>query len=417
MSTSLAPLDLTGAIVGTQVTLDFNQFVKFNPARMQQKAHLGLFNESGCGLQCVMQASNDSQYLPAGGWTTFEIEPNDSNMVATVTYTLPNPPVSQLNAVYYAPGEEIPNSYTLGNSPIGIGGTVNTSSVQTLSNEGNAANMLVIDTGDTVFGQLFTLFTDGHSVWAVDQSGVKHQVIKIQTAGNPLQLGQAGDTSEVLGAFQVDQNASVRATLNASNSLTMGIGVDTNRGLVIFGHSPTQSGNLLALQTSAFANVFTVDPSGNTAVSGLLHALAAMTVDGAFQFNQSGSTTNGTSGSFTAFTQVWGANLKIMLIAFNSYINNVIVDVIFPTTLSRCVFLTSVTASTGLGFQLKNGVTLLNNRVITGLGTGSVAGTDVADTTIWPNSLGILIDATAADRFTVGTSTTPVVGLVAIIGV
>lgn len=352
MSTSLAPLDLTGAVVGTSVTLDFNQFVKFNPARMQQKAHLGLFNESGCGLQCVMKASGDSQYLPAGGWTTFEIESNDSNMVATVTYTLPNPPVSQLNAVYYAPGEEIPQSYTLGNSPIGIGGTVNTSSVQTLSNEGNAANTLVEDIGDVAFAQLFTLYTDGHCLWSVDQSGIKHQVVKIQTAGNPLQLGQAGDTSEVLGALLVDQVLTAISTIHntinsqAANDMTLNVptgqqlhfqvnGADTaeiNASGVVFdalfskasggadtvmaitGSGATQntrlqSGSLINLQTPAGTSQAVVDNTGFTVSPGQLH----LVVGDLRHFNGNTSTI----GSGTVISHGLGITPRLVLLTAN----------------------------------------------------------------------------------------------------
>src|SRR5260221_7481002 len=105
MSTPLPLIDLTGASVGTQKSLNFSQFVKVNPMYPSSvKAHLGLFNESGCGLQLTMQASGRGQYLPAGAWTNIEIESNDGAISVTVIYTLPNPPVSMLNVVYYAPG-------------------------------------------------------------------------------------------------------------------------------------------------------------------------------------------------------------------------------------------------------------------------------------------------------------------------
>ena len=212
MSANLPSINLTGAVVGQQFTMDFNQFVKFNPMAARQnplsqdnKAHIALFNESGCGLSYVINASGHGEFLPAGAWVTTDLEPDDSNIEFTVTYTLPNPPVSQLNGVYYTPGELRPPSYALGNSPIGIGGSVQTSSVQTLSQEGQASGLLTIDIGDTGFSQLIAIFNDGHGIWAIDQSGTKHQVAKFNLAGNPLQLGQANDTSEVLGNILLDQ--------------------------------------------------------------------------------------------------------------------------------------------------------------------------------------------------------------------
>lgn len=210
MSANLPVADLTGAAIGTDVQIDFTPYLKFDPSNMEP-AHLLVFNESGCGVQLTMKQSGDGQYLPAGGWTSFEIKPNDSLLTGVVTYALPNPPVSLLHAVYFGPGETLPASYTLGNSPIGIGGTVQTSSVQTLSNEGAAGGALVVDMGDTSLSQLVLLYNDGHAVWAVDQSGIRHQVIKIQTAGNPLQLGQANDTTEVLGNLTVDGRFSINA--------------------------------------------------------------------------------------------------------------------------------------------------------------------------------------------------------------
>lgn len=47
--------------------------------------------------------------------------------------------------------------------------------------------------------QALSIFVDGSGVWAVDQSGVAHQVFKFQTSGPPFQLGQAGDEASVEG--------------------------------------------------------------------------------------------------------------------------------------------------------------------------------------------------------------------------
>src|SRR5258708_13697816 len=152
-------------------------------------------------------ASDDgtlNDYIPAGAWPTYTLDQAASFITFTVVSILPNPPVQFLLPTYYVPGETVPEAPRLGNSPIGISGQINMSSVQTLSNEGNPVNTLVIDMGDTAFSQIVAIFNDGHALWAVDQSGTKHQVLKIQSAGNPLQLGQTGDTSEVLGDLLTD---------------------------------------------------------------------------------------------------------------------------------------------------------------------------------------------------------------------
>jgi hypothetical protein len=238
MSIQLPTVDLTGAIVGQKFTVDFTAFVKFNPqgilrgglgalnmpnsSGISPNAHLEVFNESGCGLDATMKASGITFYVPAGKWGTANIAPNDSTCELKVRYILPNPPVSLLTPVYYEPGEEIPSGYTLGNSPIGIGGTVQTSSVQTLSNEGGTSS-LVIDIGDATFPQLLTIFQDGHALWSVDQTGTKHQAIKINASGTPLQLGQAADITEILGILQPDGN------INAPAATDIVLNVPTSR--------------------------------------------------------------------------------------------------------------------------------------------------------------------------------------------
>jgi hypothetical protein len=127
-----------------------------------------------------------------------------------------------VNIVVYNKGDIVPEGRIF---PVAIPTQVvsaTVSTVQTLSNEGSTAGLLVIDMGDTNFSQLVALYNDGHALWAVDQTGVKHQVIKIQTSGNPLQLGQASDITEVLGILQPDQNvnapASTDMTLNVPTS-------------------------------------------------------------------------------------------------------------------------------------------------------------------------------------------------------
>lgn len=203
MSSNLKVVDTTGAVVGQVFKADFPSYQNVDPGT-KEPAHIRIYNESGVGLNAIFNASARQEFIPAGAWPVFELMPNDASIQFTVTYVLPSPPVNSINIVYYAPYETVPETPQLGNSPIGIGGSVNTSNVQTLSNEGSAAGLLIIDTGDATFSQVYTLFNDGHCVWSVDQAGTKHQVLKIQTSGNPLQLGQTADIIEVLGHLLVD---------------------------------------------------------------------------------------------------------------------------------------------------------------------------------------------------------------------
>jgi hypothetical protein len=89
-----------------------------------------------------------------------------------------------------------------------VGNTVNTNTMgtNTLSNEGNPINTEVIDIGTPTNSKLVDIFND-HFTWSVEQSSVKHQVLKGQTSGNPLQLGQAGDKVQILGAISNEGQA------------------------------------------------------------------------------------------------------------------------------------------------------------------------------------------------------------------
>ncbi len=222
MTIPLPATNLSGATVGQTGKLDFTQNVPaYSSAHLYQQgqfAHIQFFNDSGAGLLIQFLPSTNSDILPAGAWRSIVVEPDDTSFAWTVLYTLPNPPVSLLLPVYYLPGEVVPDIGQLGNSPVGIGGNVTTSSIQTLSNEGSASGLLVIDMGDTANNQILTFFNDGHCTWAVDQSGTKHQVIKVQTSGNPLLLGQSGDIVEVLGDLQADGNV----ILNTNNKFVEG---------------------------------------------------------------------------------------------------------------------------------------------------------------------------------------------------
>lgn len=109
-----------------------------------------------------------------------------------------------------------------------LGSTVpiaTSANVSTLSFEGNASQALVIDIGQTGHTLLVTINSDGSFTWSVLQSGTAHQVLKAQTSGNPLLIGQTNDTSEVLGNFLVDGTTQ----LDAGRITTDGFGhIDLN---------------------------------------------------------------------------------------------------------------------------------------------------------------------------------------------
>ena len=219
MSDQLPTIDLSTAVVGDSGSV--TKIPVGGAYSLNNPGMLRVFNESGCGLNIQFNDGTDD-FVPAGAWPIFPLGPNVTSMTWTVQYIIPNAPIAQMVLVYYYPGEPIPQNVVLGNSPIGITGNVTTSSVQSLSNEGNPDGQLVVDIGDVTVADLIKLFTD-HFFFKVDQSGTAHSVLQGNTSGNPLQIGQAGDIAEVLGKLTVDQ--ALTALLGAA--VTNGLVTDT----------------------------------------------------------------------------------------------------------------------------------------------------------------------------------------------
>lgn len=205
MSIQLTPVDLTSAVTGTSGNVKFPI-----PGISGQNPSVRIYNESGCELQ-VTFSNGSSDFIPAGAWPVFEIDPTVTGYSFVVSGVIPNAPISTLNTIYYYPGDPIPSNMVLGNSPIGITGSVSTAS-NSLSNEGNAVGTEVIDIGTAANNKLIDIFND-HFIWKVEQTGVAHQVMKGQTSGNPLQLGQSSDVLEVLSKLTLDDILTVAGAL------------------------------------------------------------------------------------------------------------------------------------------------------------------------------------------------------------
>lgn len=228
MSIDLGTINLATATVGQTGTIPLQQ-AGYVPATSasNEKAHVRVHNDSGCELRCLTEQEKHAFYIPAGAWPLIEVLPDETGIDYTVIGIIPNAQLSLLMATLYMPGESIDDPGSLGNSPVGIGGNVNTSSVQTLSNEGGARNLKIIDIGDLALADIIDFFTDHFSL-GVDQGGVRHSVVAGSTTGNPGQFGQAGDIAEFLGQLLVDQIATTGPTAPPT-----GTGTTTIRELVI----------------------------------------------------------------------------------------------------------------------------------------------------------------------------------------
>lgn len=353
MPLTLPQVSLTGAVVGTTGVIDMSRTgytADPRPYVTQEYAHIFIMNDSGCGLQLTFQPTGRPEVLPAGRWCTFPVYPGENSINFVVIYVLPNQPISTLLAVYYYPHEGTPVIGSLGNSPIGISGAIQVSSVNTLSNEGSASGLLVIDAGDSAFNQIFTFFNDGHATWAVDQAGVKHQVIKVQASGNPLLLGQSGDTVEVLGTLQAD--VPIKGKDSAGNVYQ------------IAGYDASIAKQLDIADTTAgiLARVLS-----NMKVNGTLEAVSQLTADNTFLTNNPPFLASGSvSGSWNLYAPITGSSLKIYLSIFNNWNSNQ-ASFGLPTALTNHAFVFNGGAPQ-VQFALAN--VAQNFRVLTSLASG-----------------------------------------------
>jgi hypothetical protein len=157
MSTKLAPIDFSASIVGDTGTIQLPQ----PKVLIDEKANLRLYNESGCSVELVY-SNGETDYVPAGAWPIFEIEPVVTSIKWTITNILPNPQVTTMVPVYFYPGEQVHDTPALGNSP--IGGSVGVTNPTTLANLGSPLLTRILDVnaqGDTINQHEVQLYNNG----------------------------------------------------------------------------------------------------------------------------------------------------------------------------------------------------------------------------------------------------------------
>lgn len=153
MSQQVAAINLSAAVIGTTGAISW-QSAAVPPTIRQQMlpqqtgAALLVWNDSGCILRCVYPTTLESFTLTAGAWR--ELHPPAGEIVInyTVTAIFPNATVSFLLADYFAPGEPVDAVGTLGNSPIGLSGSLPTSVTQVI-NDVNPAVGVVLEAKPT----------------------------------------------------------------------------------------------------------------------------------------------------------------------------------------------------------------------------------------------------------------------------
>jgi hypothetical protein len=295
-----------------------------------------------------------------------------------------------INVVIYKQGDQIPGGRVF---PVAIPTQVvsaNVSTVQTLSNEGGTTGLLVIDIGPLGNNQMLQVYND-HFLWSVVQSGVAHQVLKGNTSGNPLFIGQNGDTSEVLGSLLIDQNETVTGTavwnngvagktvnVTAAGNLTAGVanppGAAANNNLVangdvianLFFRVLDNSGNARAFATNLStpnstallasindSKLHIYDHLGTTELANfaesnpLLHILGQLLIDGVAT---AGPSNGSIAGTVAAYEFTIGS-FKIVLLDENGFNTASNVNLTLPTAFTKgaLIWAGGVGASGGSG--------------------------------------------------------------------
>lgn len=320
------------------------------------------------------------------------------------------------NITIYFAGESLPSDK--GHYPVTI--PVQTvqakvAAVQTLSNEGQAAGTLVIDYGPSGNNQVGAFYND-HFILSVVQAGVAHQVLKGQTSGNPLQIGQAGDISEVLGKLTVDQllTASLGLTQTGVLSSTGGAQTITGNaaGSLHLGQSATgdtldtnatdtflKSGSLVHIQSPSGTDVATFAATGLvTALLGLLN------LTGQAPTSVSGSV----GGTAKFYVPIWGAGLKILIVALNGWNSASVATFTFPTAGGGLQFgwsFASYGTAVANTWGLFIGGTAQPIRHMLTLGAAGAAGTDEAITALKSDNIGAFaLTGGAATSIQIGTT-------------
>ena len=207
MSIQLPIVDLSGATVGVRIPVDWQQQVQpqatphGNIQGTQGMPHLSAFNESGVGLSVIFPIAGDTDFIPAGQWKSWTLDPAESGAIFIPSYILPGAAVTSLILVYYKPNEIVPTPGVLGNSPVNIGGNVNVSTAAALKNDGNLPNTSIIEaTPSDQNSSSINLGNDGSGIWKILSAGLLRSVVNVVrgnsgTGKASVTIGDSGDVT------------------------------------------------------------------------------------------------------------------------------------------------------------------------------------------------------------------------------
>lgn len=223
MSVPIDPVDLSSAVKGSTGSVTWtglNAATGAPAGAIAGKSVLRLYNESGCGLRCTISGGRGLR-VPAGGWGDFILR-GEQSLNYNVEYVIPNAPISLLLAEIFEPGEPIPPLPSLGNSPIGISGTIGGGGTGTtfIKNDANApATSIIESTPSDQSTSAFALDNDGSGFWKVLSASVLRTILNVvrgnATTGKAVvTLGDSGDPSILTVYGTVSQATKLFDTTN-----------------------------------------------------------------------------------------------------------------------------------------------------------------------------------------------------------
>lgn len=285
MSIPLKAIDLSPFTAGQTTSLDITQAAGLGGQGQglpgQGQATLRLHNESGSGIQCSFNASGQGFNLPAGGWVDCHPRPGDTTLNILILYVLPNPPVTLLLSTYYGIGEKVPAMSILGNSPIGIGGTVNTvgGTATAVQNDGLLAGSTIIEaTASGAPSSTVVVGNDGSMKYGVMISGTLFKIL--QTIANP----PAASTEVLLGTGQNGNIVESRDLIQADAGITAPAGSNLSIN--------TDNLHSVLLQ-NAGSNILAIEGGGPVLMTGaysfLVGSLSRIVIAGPFTVTSAGT--------------------------------------------------------------------------------------------------------------------------------
>jgi hypothetical protein len=183
----IADINVAGLTVGQVIPLKL-PFGTYLPATLKQNSEgsaaiLRIWNESGVGFDYVQVGGVDTGSVCAGGWYDIELDHDVQQINFTVSYILPNAPVSLLKSTYYLPGQTPPLRAILGNSP--IGGAVVNLTANNLINQGNPAGTNMVQGSSSPAAGSIIINNDGSGSRSLISNGVT-EVLESWTEGTGL---------------------------------------------------------------------------------------------------------------------------------------------------------------------------------------------------------------------------------------